>query len=133
MNYALAVSHLVRETASKFSISHRSALYGDTLTWQQLGDAIDDWDVALEASTRLSENEVSEAARDHGVYHGHAILLARVIYQMRFDQQQFPEIMGERVSHTYHVSTQLSELFLGLATGTKTDDQLILFVEKMRS
>jgi len=132
LNYAVAVVYLVEETAAKFSISPRSALYGDTLTWQQLADAIDDWDVAIEAAGRLSQNDVSELAKSHGIYIGHAILLARVVYNMKFSQQQFPEIMGEQISSLYHVSTQLSQLFYDLVNGTKTDDQLLLFVHELR-
>jgi hypothetical protein len=130
LEFARAVCSLINDTAAKFRVSQRSALFGDTLTWSQLADAIDDWNVAVESAYRLANSTVSQTARGHGTRTGHAIILYIHIYQMKFNQQQFPNILGEEVSRLFHTGTQLSELLCNLSNGTSTDEHLLKLLYK---
>ena len=129
--FAKSVSSLVSDTAAKYRISQKSALYGDTLTWRQLGNAIDDWNIAIESAERLSQSAISLAARSYGLCTGHAIVLYINIYQMKFNQQQFPELLGEEVSCLLRTCTRLSELLCNLVNGVDTDEQLLLFIRTL--
>ncbi len=131
LKYATAVTTLIHDTGFKFSVRPETALYGDTLTWHQLGEAIDDWNIALESAERLMNNEISATAKSYGVYTGHAILLFLTIYQMKFDQQQFPEIEGERVSKLYRDATKLAELFWEVTSGNIADYHLLRFIQSL--
>jgi hypothetical protein len=130
-SYAAAVSSLAHDTADKYQISLRSAIYGDAITWRQLGEAIDDWNVAGEAASRLSQSKFSQTAQLYGSYTGHAIMLYMTIYQMKFNQQQFPDLLGEDVSRIFHVSTQIAQMCCDLVDGDKTDAKFADFIQKI--
>jgi len=109
--YGDAMATIINETSQKFGISKEEAVYADSLKWRQLSISVEDFKVASLHGMNLRHG-IFSTTHNFGQTMGMGCTLMMINYELKFRQQQFPDVLSGEVSELYRFGTSLvNELY----------------------